>query len=147
MLVSLIVSLLEYHYPYPYNNVNWYNFQHVWPEVAGAGAIPETKSPIAPVIQAQPSIPADVNVCPKSFCPVGASCTQRSGQWQCACGQNGCSGSKEQEYLILPDWESRICRVVEQHTRIDLMTNTSKKNNCFHQVRFPESVIRINERS
>lgn len=33
-------------------------------------------------------------------------------------------------------------RVVEQHTRIDL-----KKNNCFRQVRFQTSAIRINAHS
>ncbi|CAF4318023.1 unnamed protein product, partial [Rotaria sordida] len=32
------------------------------------------------------------NECPVGFCPRGGTCSQLSGQWQCACGANGCVG-------------------------------------------------------
>lgn len=74
--------------------MNWYNFQNTWPQVPGGQV--DLKSPsVAAVI---PASAAGTGECPTGLCPTGASCSQLAGQWQCACGQNGCSGS---EFLLL----------------------------------------------
>jgi len=68
-----------FYYPYPYQNVNWYNWPYLWPAVA-TGAVAPT----------QPG-----GGCPTGLCPAGASCLQNAGQWQCQCGAGqigGCVG-------------------------------------------------------
>lgn len=100
---------LGFLYPYPYENVNWYNFPQVWQNIPG-GTI-DLKSPAVGV--ALPEKAAGTGECPIGFCPTGATCTQYADQWQCGCGQNTCSGSKcfssslrcrQVQFLVLDDF-------------------------------------------
>ncbi|CAF4355177.1 unnamed protein product, partial [Rotaria sordida] len=76
-----------YYYPYPYQNVNWFNFPYVWSSAASGQFDPTV--PLAGV-GAQSTGSSTNNECPVGFCPRGGTCSQLSGQWQCACGANGC---------------------------------------------------------
>ncbi|CAF2772756.1 unnamed protein product [Rotaria sp. Silwood2] len=62
---------------YPYPNNNWYSFPYLWPPVAGVG---------------NQLTGLGTSVCPTSFCPTGASCSQLAGQLQCGSGVNNCIG-------------------------------------------------------
>ncbi|CAF5032535.1 unnamed protein product, partial [Rotaria sp. Silwood1] len=72
-----------FYYPYPYQNVNWYNFPYLWPAVAGG-----LLDPTAPLAGVGAQITGlGTGGCPTNFCPTGASCSQLAGQWQCGCGE------------------------------------------------------------
>jgi hypothetical protein len=88
--INFKILSLGFYYPYPYQNLNWYNFPYLWPAVAGG-----LLDPTAPFagIGAQ-LIGLGTGGCPTGLCPTGATCSQLSGQWQCGCGLNGCVGSK-----------------------------------------------------
>ncbi|CAF3918294.1 unnamed protein product, partial [Rotaria sp. Silwood1] len=86
-----------FYYPYPYQNVNWYNFPYLWPAVAG-GLLDPT-APLAGVGAQLTGL--GTSGCPTGFCPTGASCSQLAGQWQCGCGVNSCVGSKRFVYLFI----------------------------------------------
>ncbi|CAF0883415.1 unnamed protein product [Adineta ricciae] len=78
-----------YYYPYPYQNINWYNFASLWPNVAAGQANVAVPSTGAVVEAAGLGTSAG---CPVGFCPKGATCSQLSGQWQCGCSTNDCIG-------------------------------------------------------
>ncbi|CAF3379508.1 unnamed protein product [Rotaria socialis] len=79
-----------FYYPYPYQNVNWYNFPYLWPAVA-RGLL----DPTAPLAGLGAQLTGlGTGGCPTGLCPSGASCSQLAGQWQCGCGLNSCNGSK-----------------------------------------------------
>lgn len=82
--------MIASHHPTQYQPQNWLNPSHPW----GSGAVdPHEPKPIQ-VIHAEPAIPL-AGECPVGFCPLGATCSQNSGQWQCGCGQNACAGGKK----------------------------------------------------
>ncbi|CAF1109537.1 unnamed protein product [Adineta steineri] len=76
-----------YYYPYPYQNVNWYNFPYLWPAVAGG-----LLAPTAPLAGVGAQYTGLGTGCPTGFCPNGASCSQYAGNWQCGCSLGGCAG-------------------------------------------------------
>ena len=79
-----------FYYPYPYHNVNWYNFPYLWPAVAGG-----LLDPTAPFAAFGAHLTGlGTGGCPTGFCPSGASCSQHAGQWQCGCAVGGCVGGK-----------------------------------------------------
>jgi len=81
------VDARAFYYPYPYQNVNWYNFPYLWPAVAGG-----LLDPTAPLAGVGAQLTGLGTGCPTGFCPSGATCSQYSGGWQCGCGLNGCAG-------------------------------------------------------
>ena len=85
-----VQAYLDSHHPDLHQNVNWFNHFNSW-ESANPSQH-DAKSPVQ-VIRAQPAIPL-ASECPTGLCPLGATCSQNSGQWQCACGQNACTGGK-----------------------------------------------------
>jgi hypothetical protein len=90
------VNPRNFYYPFGYQNLNWYNFPYLWPAVAGG-----LLGPTAPFAGVGAQIAGLGTGCPLGFCPSGASCSQYSGQWQCGCGLNGCTGSKLVIYLFI----------------------------------------------
>ncbi len=87
--LSSCTIYLGFYYPYPYQNVNWYNFPYLWPAVAGG-----LLDPTAPLAGVGAQLTGLGTGCPTGYCPSGASCTQHAGQWQCGCGASGCAGSR-----------------------------------------------------
>lgn len=83
------VDARGFYYPYPYANVNWYNFPYLWPAVAGG-----LLDPTAPLAGLGAHLTGLGTGCPTGFCPNGASCSQHAGQWQCGCAQNACVGGE-----------------------------------------------------
>ncbi|CAF3947809.1 unnamed protein product [Rotaria sp. Silwood2] len=61
-----------FYYPYPYQNVNWYNFPYLWSAVAGD--LLDSRAPLASVDAQIAGL--DTGGCPKGFCPTDASCSQ-----------------------------------------------------------------------
>ena len=79
-----------FYYPYPYQNVNWYNFPYLWPAVAGG-----LLDPTAPLAGLGAQLTGlGTGGCPTGYCPGGATCSQYAGQYQCGCGLGGCAGRK-----------------------------------------------------
>ncbi|CAF5030664.1 unnamed protein product, partial [Rotaria sp. Silwood1] len=97
-----------FYYPYPYQNVNWYNFPYLWPAVAG-GLLDPT-APLAGVGAQLTGL--GTSGCPTGFCPTGASCSQLAGQWQCGCGVNSCVGSKRFVYLFIYSFLLVNCKLL-----------------------------------